>query len=289
MVVLVVVGPFKSRSVVPVAAALFAFVALVSALYRDWDGGYAPPPRYLVPVLPLLVVPLALALRSARLALPVRAGAALLGLWSFLAASYPFRDVQLQFYELDGASPVLAAQGRDLRNLTGLRVALHDVWPIYRRPPFVFSAAQRRSWGGVGHNEGMDGTPEMPFRIYVENPIPGRSTVFVHDPKADKPGLAAWGQYLTLPSGSYRVEVQMKTPNAGDPNVAAWTELGTNDGKVAKEAPHVEIRGTDFAAPNEWQTFGRDLHSDGLLTVELRVVVTGAMPVTVGTTAFVPQ
>lgn len=289
LLLLTALRPLRSRAVLLPTAAMFAFIAAISALYRDWDGGYAPPPRYLVPVLPLLAVPLALALGSATRARLLRPLVALLGLWSFVAASYPFRDPHLQFFELDAASPLLAAQGRDLRNLTGLRLTLHDAWPMYRQPPFVYSAAQRRSWGGVGHNEGQDGTPEMPFRIYVDNAVPGRSTVFVHDPKVDKPGLAAWGQYLTLPSGHYRVEVQLKTPNVGDRNVAAWTELGTNDGRVGREEPRVEIRGSDFARPNEWQSFGRDFYTDGLLTVELRVVFTGAMPVTLGTTAFVPQ
>ena len=281
--------PSKARLVVLVAAAAFAGVAVVSALYKDWDGGYAPPPRYLVPVASVLVVPLALALRGPRLALPVRAVAAVFGLWSLAAATYPFRDPHLQFFELDAASPVLAAEGRDLRQLTGLRVVLHDVWPIYRRPPFVYSAAQRRHFAGVGHNEGEDGTPEEPFRIYVQNAIPGRSSVFVHDPKVDKPGLAAWGQYLTLPSGRWRAEVQLKTPAAGDPRPAATIEMGMNDGRTTREAPRVDIRGSDFARPNEWQTFGADFDDDGLLTVELRVYFAGQLPLTLGTTAFVRQ
>src|SRR5439155_1626080 len=84
----------------------------------DWDGGYSPPPRYLVVVAPLLVVPLALTLRAAGetfLAVPTRAVVAFLALWSALAASYPFRDSHIQFFELDAASPILAGEGRDIR------------------------------------------------------------------------------------------------------------------------------------------------------------------------------
>ena len=58
--------------------------------------------------------------------------------------------------------------------------------------------------------EGRRATGADYLHIYVENADAAHAVEFVHDPTAgDKPGLAAWGQYLTLPSGRYRVEIEI--------------------------------------------------------------------------------
>jgi hypothetical protein len=40
---------------------------LVTAFFRGWEGGFCPPTRYLVPILPLLVIPLAYALANVKI------------------------------------------------------------------------------------------------------------------------------------------------------------------------------------------------------------------------------
>ena len=118
--------PLHRRALLP---ALFAVVASLAALsvYRLWEGGYAPPNRYLVDVLPLWVpfVALAIALRDRW----VTAAVALLGGLSALAS----------FLLL--AIPNLAFNGVESARLVEALDAMLPFDPFGLLPSFEVSAA----------------------------------------------------------------------------------------------------------------------------------------------------
>ncbi|MCU0292332.1 MAG: hypothetical protein MUF10_10160 [Thermoanaerobaculaceae bacterium] len=91
------------------------FLLLLMAGYRNWHGGWFPGPRYLLAVLPLLVVAVAPGLRVLRRRPVGRLVVAVAALWGVAAswlgvASFPFlpEDVRLPFLTL---TPPLLADG----------------------------------------------------------------------------------------------------------------------------------------------------------------------------------
>lgn len=89
-----------SRRLAAAAAALVLVVAVTAASWPMWRGGFNPPARFLVPVLPVLAVCVAAALRRG-----VGAVAVLLmgwGLWTGLAGGW---DPRLVHRDRDGTAP----------------------------------------------------------------------------------------------------------------------------------------------------------------------------------------
>ena len=90
----------SSRRLAAGVAALLLVVTLTAGSWPMWRGGFNPPARFLVPVLPALALCLAAALRTG-----AGAGAALLigwGLWTGLAGAW---DPRLVHRDRDGTAP----------------------------------------------------------------------------------------------------------------------------------------------------------------------------------------
>jgi hypothetical protein len=89
-----------SRRLAAVAAALILVVVLTAGSWPMWRGGFNPPGRFLVPVLPVLALAVAAAMRRG-----AGAGAALLmgfGLWTGLAGGW---DPRLVHRDREGTAP----------------------------------------------------------------------------------------------------------------------------------------------------------------------------------------
>jgi hypothetical protein len=90
----------RERSRAIAAAALVAVVVLTSSTWHMWRGGFNPPGRFLVPVLPALVLLAAAALEGG-----LRAGAAILVGWSLWAGAVGAIEPQWVHRDRDGTAP----------------------------------------------------------------------------------------------------------------------------------------------------------------------------------------
>ncbi|HEY3079721.1 MAG TPA: hypothetical protein VGM69_07415 [Chloroflexota bacterium] len=270
--------PRWSGGLAAVSAALFLAGVLPAAAFRPWDGGYSISPRYVVPVLPLIAPPLAVVLSRTRgRAWGVLARAAVAGLvvLSLVALAYSLRDPQHYFFDVDAGSPLLADMSRDLEWRTGVPIRLHNYWPTGKHPPLTFLPSDRRRDDGVGSIRHPDGTRS--------------SEELVHDPASNRPGYAAWGQYLTLPSGRYGVVANLKTAAAGRPDIVAIFDVLLFDGRERRVHRQHLIRGSDFDQPDVFQTWEIDLDHDGLASIEVRVYFTGAARTVLGRSSIIDR
>jgi hypothetical protein len=94
----------RDRARALAAAALVAVVVLTAAPWHMWRGGFNPPGRFLVPVVPALVVLAAGALEGG-----LRAGAALLVGWSLFAGAVGAVEPQWVHRDRDGTAPLFRA------------------------------------------------------------------------------------------------------------------------------------------------------------------------------------
>ncbi len=94
----------QSRRVAVVALLLVLSVLLVAGAWPMWRGGFNPPARFLVPVIPALALALA-----ARLRCSLRAGAALLVAWSLWTGAIGTWDRALVHRDRDGTAPLWRA------------------------------------------------------------------------------------------------------------------------------------------------------------------------------------
>ena len=90
----------KDRARATTAAALVAVVVLTSSTWHMWRGGFNPPGRFLVPVVPALVLLAAGALEGG-----LRAGAALLVGWSLWTGALGAIEPQWVHRDRDGTAP----------------------------------------------------------------------------------------------------------------------------------------------------------------------------------------
>jgi len=84
--------------------ALIASVALLAGSWHMWRGGFNPPARFLVPIVPLLAVGLACGLRNG-----LGAAAALLAGWSVWAGLLGAAEPRLVHRDRDGTAPFFRA------------------------------------------------------------------------------------------------------------------------------------------------------------------------------------
>jgi hypothetical protein len=94
----------RSRRLALVAAALVLAVISVAGAWPMWRGGFNPPARFLVPVVPALALALA-----ARVAGAWNAGAVLLVAWSLWTGAIGTWDRALVHRDRDGTAPLLRA------------------------------------------------------------------------------------------------------------------------------------------------------------------------------------
>jgi hypothetical protein len=94
----------RSRRLALVAAALVLAVVSVAGAWPMWRGGFNPPARFLVPVVPALALAVA-----ARLGGGWNAGAALLVAWSLWTGAIGTWDRALVHRDRDGTAPLLRA------------------------------------------------------------------------------------------------------------------------------------------------------------------------------------
>jgi hypothetical protein len=93
-----------SRRLAVVALVLVLSVLSVAGAWPMWRGGFNPPARFLVPVVPALALAVA-----ARLRAPLRAGAALLLAWSLWTGAIGAWDRALVHRDRDGTAPLWRA------------------------------------------------------------------------------------------------------------------------------------------------------------------------------------
>ncbi len=94
----------RDRARALAAAALVAVVVLTAAPWHMWRGGFNPPGRFLVPVVPALVVLAVGALEGG-----LRAGAALLMGWSLFTGALGAMEPQWVHRDRDGTAPFFRA------------------------------------------------------------------------------------------------------------------------------------------------------------------------------------
>jgi hypothetical protein len=94
----------RDRARALAAAALVAVVVLTASPWHMWRGGFNPPGRFLVPVVPALVV-----LAAGALAGGLRAGAALLVGWSLFTGALGAMEPQWVHRDRDGTAPFFRA------------------------------------------------------------------------------------------------------------------------------------------------------------------------------------
>jgi hypothetical protein len=94
----------RDRARALAAAALVAVVVLTASSWHMWRGGFNPPGRFLVPVVPALVV-----LAAGALAGGLRAGAALLVGWSLFTGALGAMEPQWVHRDRDGTAPFFRA------------------------------------------------------------------------------------------------------------------------------------------------------------------------------------
>jgi len=94
----------RSRRLAVAVVALVAAVLAVAGAWPMWRGGFNPPARFLVPVVPALGLAVAARLRGA-----IGAGAALLIAWSLWTGAIGTWDRALVHRDRDGTAPLLRA------------------------------------------------------------------------------------------------------------------------------------------------------------------------------------
>jgi hypothetical protein len=247
------------RQMAVAAIALVAVVVLTAASWPMWRGGFNPPARFLVPLLPVFALGLAGHLRRG-----LSAGAALLigwGLWTGLTGAW---DPRLVHRDRDGTAPLFReASGAEewTRLLPGY--VLDESAPDRNRLALVWSlallaaAASRRrgvlsgavavvvlagsvaaaSWMSTARTGGRDavrligrGTIDWPGWRWSR--VAGASWTPLaldwgplYEPHRHPDG-ALLGARLPLPAGPYRLELQVDdlAPEAPPPDLVQETE-----------------------------------------------------------------
>lgn len=289
-----------------VALALVVSVLLVSGSWHMWRGGWNPPARFLVPIVPVLAVGLASCLRHG-----VGPAAALLAGWSLWAGIAGASEPRLVHRDRDGTAPLYRAySGAEewTRLLPGYVLADPDrhrlaaVWCLalgaaalaaLRKPrpsaagmaltsvaAIAFAGcASALSHSATGGRDAVRvlGRPavELPrLRGFAEAPARWRPEALAWGPAYEPhrhPQGAPVGERLELPAGTYRFLVLGESLGEGEPELLIARDRVT--GPAARRALHRVAGG--LAAPVTFDRAGAiDLALQGgpaLIVKELRL------------------
>lgn len=258
---------------------------LLAGLYVDWFGGINPPSRYLVAAVPFLAVGLSAGaawapprffLIAAVLALPTLAAemlvlrypSAIYGHNVLLDASFEFPLVLnlLPTYILSKGNPaevnaylgliwvilaaiVVVALQFGSRSFAPRR-ALAGLIAGVLLVTAAAVAAERVGPGLLGQAEFKHGELNMDIVPAKYHHLPSRPLASpagaVEIARGVVPTLFVWGQYLTLPSGRYRVTADISTFYHG-PETVAWMDVTRDMGRV--ELAERKVEGPEATRP----------------------------------------
>jgi hypothetical protein len=248
-------------------------VFLTAATWHMWRGGFNPPARFLVPIVPLLWVGVALVLDKRGLT----AGAALLLGWTLWTGIEGASEPRLVHRDRDDTAPLFRERSGALE-WTGLlpgyvlshpdRHRLAGLWALALlaavpwRPRSasarrlavaglgLVAAAQAASWltrDRTGDRDAVRLVGESGVRLpgWRIGEVPARWTLEavgwgpLYEPHRH-PGGAELGRRLALPPASYQLAVEARELGAGHPTLVVVPD---RPGAVAREAPFASTAG----------------------------------------------
>lgn len=251
--------------------------------WHMWRGGFNPPARFLVPLLPVLALALARALREG----PGAAGALAAG-WGLWIGACGVIDPSLVHRDRDGTAPFFRAwsgaeewtrllPGFVLAESAGDRVPLTLVWTGALAAAMLARRRGRPTAAGLALASGTLVAAAGTASVLATARTGGRDAVRVIDrwslslPAPDfSRGSASWdpavleggplyephrhpagapiGSRLPLPAGRYRLEVEAEVLGPQPPALEVWPD-GARNGIVASLGPATEGLATTIDVP----------------------------------------